>query len=184
MVLSGCFIPEKFDARIDIHKDGSYSLTYDGILTFVPAILASSEGKALTAQDETELKRICSEISKDSSIKKSEYLGNGRYKVTFLHQEKAGQAYYFVSRELFSILPQADGRIVMRSFRPGAKDLAQLKAAGAKIDGTLRISVDSGVKVLQQNADSTPWLNGLWGAYSWSIKSPGADPVMVVQVGH
>ena len=186
LILSGCFIPEEFDARIDIHQDGSYSLTYDGTLTFVPAILAMSQGKAPTTQDEAELQKISSEMRKDPGIKKSEYLGKGRYKVTFVHQEKAGQAYYFLSREwqIFSIRPQADGKIEMRSSRPDVKALEEPKTAGAKVDGTLQISVAFGVQVLEQNADSTPWLYGLWGAYSWRIKSPGANPLMIVQVGH
>ena len=32
-VLTACWIPEKFNAKITVDKDGSYTFVYDGIIT-------------------------------------------------------------------------------------------------------------------------------------------------------
>ena len=61
------------------------------------------------------------------------------------------------------------------------KDINELKSMGAKIDGNLTVSVAKGVKVLKHNAQSEPKVFGLFGGYKWEIKSPDADPFIVVQ---
>ena len=42
VIVEGCWIPEKFTARIVVHEDGSYTYTYDGILTFALALAAAA----------------------------------------------------------------------------------------------------------------------------------------------
>ena len=54
VIVEGCWIPEKFTARIVVHEDGIYTYTYDGILTFALALAAAKEGK-LTPNDEAVL---------------------------------------------------------------------------------------------------------------------------------
>ena len=34
IVLAACWIPENFDTRVTVNKDGSYAFTYDGTLTY------------------------------------------------------------------------------------------------------------------------------------------------------
>jgi len=46
--------PEKFDAKIEIHADGSYSYSFDGVLVFVPALIQASRGE-LDARTEAQL---------------------------------------------------------------------------------------------------------------------------------
>jgi hypothetical protein len=58
-------------------------------------------------------------------------------------------------------------------------DLRQLSSIGAKIDGTLSVSVANGVQVVRHNADSEPMFFGLLGSYKWRINSPSANPVIV-----
>jgi len=56
VIVEGCWIPEKFTARIVVHEDGSYTYTYDGILPFALALDAAKEGK-LTPKDEAVFKK-------------------------------------------------------------------------------------------------------------------------------
>ena len=97
---------------------------------------------------------------------------------------KPGEPFYFVSREMqvFAVLPQQNRTISVTGIRPKSDELQQLNSIGAKIDGTLSVSVGSGVKVLKHNAESEPTVFGLLGAYKWQIKSPAADPMIVVQL--
>ncbi len=80
VIVEGCWIPEKFMARIVVHEDGSYTYTYDGILTFALALAAAKEGK-LTPKDEAAFKKEEEKIRGEPGFKKVSYSGNGRYEV-------------------------------------------------------------------------------------------------------
>lgn len=180
--LSGCFIPEQFDAKVAINKDGSYEFTYDGTLAYALALESAKKG-SLSASDEAELQREADKIRQELGFKKVDYLGKGRYKVFFQRSCKPGEPLYFISRELkiVSVLRQPDGTIVVAGTRPSKQELEDLNSVGAKIDGTLSVSVASGATVVRHNAQSEPFLWGLIGTYKWEIKSPGAEPVIVVR---
>jgi hypothetical protein len=83
--------------------------------------------------------------------------------------------------KFFAILPQADRTVTVTAVRPSREDMAQLNSIGAKIEGTLSVSVANGVQVVRHSAESEPMFFGLIGAYKWQIKSPSADPVIVVK---
>jgi len=182
LLLAGCWIPENFEADITVNKDGSYSFTYDGTLTFALALAAAKEG-SLSQKDEAEFEKEAEKIRKEPGFKKVEYLGKGRYKVLVEKSGKAGERYYFLSSEMkiFSIKPQEDGSIVITAAKFSKKDLSELKSIGAKVNGTLTVSVKKGVKVIKHNAQGEPKLLGLFGGYSWEIKSAEAEPFIVVQ---
>lgn len=183
VVLSACWIPENFEAKVAINKDGSYTFTYDGTLTFGLALAASKEG-ALSPADEAELQKEAAKIRQEPGFKKVEYQGKGHYKVFVEKAGKPGEPLYFVSQEfkLFAVLPnKQDHTVTVTGIRPSPEDIKQLNSIGAKIDGSLSVSVASGVKVIKQNAQIEPSLFGLVGAYRWQIKSPDAGPVIVVQ---
>jgi hypothetical protein len=180
--LSSCWIPENFDAKVTINKDGSYAFTYDGTLTFALALAAAKEG-ALSAHDENEIQKEAIKMRQEPGFKKVDYQGKGRFRVVVERFAKQGEPLYFVSRELqiFAIVPQPDRTIKVSAVRPKADDLKQLNEIGAKIGGTLSVSVANGVRVLKHNAESEPSFFGLFGSYKWQIKSPAADPVILVQ---
>lgn len=180
-LLSGCWIPEKFDAKVEVNKDGSYKFTYDGTLTFALALAAAQKG-ALSAQDEAAFKKEGDKISHEPGFKKVEYLGKGRYKVLVEKIGKPGEPYFFMSKELkfFSILPQKDGVISIAAIHPDQKSIQELNSIGAKIDGTLTVTVANGAKVLKQNAQSEPSAFGLFGGYKWQIKSSDETPPLIV----
>ncbi len=182
VTLSSCWIPEQFIATVNINKDGSYTFTYDGTLTFAPALAAAKEGK-LEAKDEAELKEEAAKMAKEPGFKSVDYQGNGRYKVLVEKHGKVGEAYYFISNEekIVSIIPHKDGTLTVKGVRPDDEAIKQLDSIGAKVDGTLSVSIASGVKVVKQNADNEPMFFGLLGSYKWQINSAGADPLIVVQ---
>jgi len=182
VALSSCWIPENFEAKVTINKDGSYTFTYDGTLTFALALAAAKKG-GLSPRDEAEFQKAATELRKDRGFKKADYLGKGRYKVLVETSGKPGEPYYFIAKELrlFAVLPQNDRTILVTGIRPKPKELSELNAIGARIEGTLSVSAANGVKVLKHNAESTPTLLGLLGAYTWKIKSPAAEPMILLQ---
>lgn len=182
LILFGCWVPENFQAKVTLNKDGSYTFVYDGTLTFAAMLFGGKNGK-LSASDEAALKKETEKIAKEPGFKKVEYLGNARYKVLVEKSGKPGEPYYFLSKDscAFSILPQKDGTVAVSGVRPDAKSIQELSSVGVKIDGTLSVSVANGAKVLKHNAQSQPKFFGLLGDYKWQIKSPDANPIMIVQ---
>ncbi len=181
-ILTGCWVPEQFDAKVVIKKDGSYTFSYDGTLTFALALAATQKGE-LSAKDEAGLKQEAAKIAREPEFKKVDYLGKGRYKVLVEKSGKAGEPYYFLSKEFktFAVLPQKDGSVSVSAIRPDKKAIQELNSIGAKIDGTLTVSVASGAKILKHNAQSQPSMFGLFGGYKWQIKSPDENPYIVIQ---
>ena len=181
-MLTGCWIPEKFDAKVVVNKDGSYTFFYDGTLTFALALAAAQKGE-LSPKDEIAFKQEATKIAREPGFKKVDYLGKGRYKVVVEKNGKPGEPYYFLSKEfkIFSVLTDKTGAITVSAVRHDKKAIQEINAIGAKIDGTLTVSVASGTKVLKHNALSQPSVFGLFGGYKWQIKSPDENPFIVVQ---
>src|SRR5262245_32495822 len=179
--LVGCFIPEQFDAVVTVNPDGSYKYSYDGVLTFAPALVDAQRG-LLDARSEAEVAKLAPELRRDG-FRKADYLGKGRFSVSFERAVTKGQSSFFLSREMqiFYVMPQNDGSLLIGAFRPDANAIRQFNEIGAKIDGVLNVSVGKGVEVLKHNAQKEPWLYGLIGSYQWQIKSPSANPFIVVR---
>lgn len=164
ITLGGCWLPEQFDAKVTVNGDGSYSYSYDGVLAFAPALADASRGM-LDARAETEVAKAASELRREG-FRKADYLGKGRFAVFIERIVPKGQASYFLSKELqiFFVLPQNDGSLKIGAIRPDAKLLREFREIGGKIDGTLSVSVASGVKVLKHNAQSEPSFYGFFGS--------------------
>lgn len=184
LLLSGCWIPEQFDAKIVINKDGSYTLSYDGILSYAAGLAAAKKGE-LKAKDEEAFKKEAEKIAREPGFKKVDYLGKGRYKVLVEKSAKAGEATFFLNRnaKIISIQPQPDGTITVSSMRLEKKDIRELNAIGGKVEGTLMVTVASGAKVLKHNSQSEPSSMSLFGSngYKWKLSNPEEPPFISVK---
>jgi hypothetical protein len=49
--LSGCYIPIRFDAEIEIHRTGAYDMKFDGYLASVELYKGLKEGKISRAEE-------------------------------------------------------------------------------------------------------------------------------------
>jgi hypothetical protein len=146
----------------------------------VPALVRAAQ-VSLSARCEARLGTLAAQLRREG-FRKAEYLGRGRYAVIFEGVRAKGEPLFFLSREmpLFSITPQFDGAIVIGAFHSDATAQRKFIESGARIDGTLNLTVDNGVKVLRHNAPSEPSMHGL-GGYNWRITSPDDDPSIIVE---
>ena len=112
--------PEQFDAKVEIHADGSYACSYDGALIFVPALIQAERG-ASDARMEARLKEAAMQLCHEG-FRRADYLGGGRYAVLLERSRAKGEPSFFPSREmkLFSIRPQPGGAIAIGGSRPDA----------------------------------------------------------------
>lgn len=116
-------------------------------------------------------------------FRRAEYLGDGRYAVIFEGTRTKEEPLFFLSREMpvFSITPKPDGTIEIGAFHSDAIAQRKFTESGARINGTLNVTVERGVKVLKHNAQTIAPAPGHCGVYNGWIKSPDADPFIIVQ---
>jgi hypothetical protein len=171
LILASCLFPEEFKASVDINKNGSFSFTYDGILTFVVGRAAEVQGGKLSPKMERDLKKLQQELAKDKAFKKVEYLGHSKFHVLFKKEGSLDKPFYITDKDtkIFSIIPGPGGLIEVKGMKLSKKDIRQLEALDLQIDGELTVKTDA--EVIEQNAGSTPGLFGLWGGYHWKITS-------------
>ena len=174
--------PERFDANVAIHSDGSYAYWYDGILIFVPALIQACRAGFLEPHMEAQLKNAAAQLLNEG-FSLANYLGRGRYDVTLSRAVVDRRASYFPSREtpVFTIRPRHDGAILIMGSRPNATAPCQLLGTDAEIDGRLIVTLDPGIEVISHNAQSQLPSRGQRNRYQWRIKSPDADPFMIIQ---
>lgn len=177
ILLSSCIVPEKFDVKINVNKDGTFSFVYDGILTYILAQAASVDG-SLSAQDERELKAMGDqEFKKDSHFKKVKYIGKGRYEVLYKEEGPLRSQKQFF--DLFTITPLKGNKVAIKSIKLSAQDIQQFEQLKMKIDGTIEVKTNG--KVLENNGKKSFF--GFGSSYSWRIKSPNDPaPQMLIQL--
>lgn len=166
-----CVFPEKFTMKVSVRKDRTYSLEYEGILTFVPAKAAARQGGRLNPGDERQVSALKAEFLKDPNFRRVDYKGNGEFEVTYKRAGKLVEPVYFLSRDIsiLSIAPSNNAQVLINGMRLSPNDIQQLEMAGIGIDGMLSVTTDA--KVIDSNAGSQPRLFGLLGGYDWTIKS-------------
>jgi murein DD-endopeptidase MepM/ murein hydrolase activator NlpD len=182
VVLAGCWLPEDFAAEVVVNRDGSYTFKYDGTLTFAMALAAATE-HGLTERDEAELAKGGEELRRSPGFKSVDYQGKGRYKVLVETIGIPGEPYWFLSRDykIFAVETRPDGTIRISAARFSQDDIKKFKSIGARVNGTLSVSVAKGMTVVEHNAQAQPTVFGLFGSYKWNITTVDADPYIVVR---
>jgi hypothetical protein len=180
--LTGCYIPEDYQVRVSIDKKGNYAFTYSGKLTNVLALASAFEGK-LGKKEEDELQKDAAKLAELPGFKKVKYLKEGRYEVTVDRKGKAGEDYHFISKDIniFFIQYFPGGRMKISAFKPKKDEIAQIKAMGGNMSGTLTVSLPKGLKVIEHNAISAPKGSAAGGEYIWNIDHFDLRPEIVIE---
>ena len=168
--IPSCILPEKFEAKININKNGTFSFVYDGILTFVLARAAEVQQGKLSAKEEREIKQLEQDFLKDQNFKKVNYIGRGQFKVLYKREGTIESPVHFLNSETKIVsITKAQRQIEIKGMRLNKEAIEQLRALNMKVDG--RLEVTTNAKVIKHNASSVPHFFGLLGSYTWQIKS-------------
>jgi len=81
--LLGCFIPEKFDATLEIDKDRNYQFSYDGTIVFAPSLSQIKENGSLTAGEEVAVAQGAAELRRTPGVISALYAGRGRFRIQY-----------------------------------------------------------------------------------------------------
>ncbi len=178
-LLAGCYVPERFNAKLVMKPDASYNFTYKGTIVNALAAASLTEG-ALSASEEKELRDEVANMKKDPGVRQAAYVGKGRYELTLDMDKKAGEGLSVF--DMFRVQTDRKTKVVtISSPQLRAKDKAELKEMGITIKGKLEVSLPKNATVLSHNADATPKLGGLYGSYAWTIGGVDKQPMMKVQ---
>jgi hypothetical protein len=153
--LTSCFIPDQYEAEIRLTKDGSYGITFIGILTYAPLYGQIERGKIDPAHAKENERMFLDQLKRESAFKEVVSLGKGRYRVRYEREGRfAGshQMVTFVSRQepIFRILTKENGNMEVNASGQAQRYAKALTEVGIKSQGLLRITTD--MEVLEQNA--------------------------------
>jgi hypothetical protein len=175
---AGCWVPESFTGALNVDKNLNYTFRYEGILTYALAQAAITQQGQLSAKDEADLKKAEADLRKEAGMKKVEYQGKGRFKISFEQSGKVqGAKKLFLDLLVFKATN--DGNIAVQGVAYSKKDRKELEAIKLGVDGTLKITTD--LTVLRHNATSEPKLGGLFGAYEWHVTLATGTPFIILK---
>jgi hypothetical protein len=183
LLLSSCYIPDKFKSELRLSKYGDFSLTYKGDLLWGPILDDYRKGKVTPENEAEKIDNIKKDLSRDMAVRKIESRGKGRFRVEY---ERAGR----LDRVQLIALLRRDARMLaLRSLENGAivvaanaikpSDAQIMAELGLTMEGEFRITTDA--NVVENNATEVrPF--GTARVYIWKIEnalSPMPHLVMI-----
>jgi len=191
LFLSGCYVPIRFDAEIEIHRTGHYDFIFDGYLAKVELFKGLKEGKIDAEGEKNQIELIKTDFGRDPSVKEFKYFKLGHFKVNWhrngdLIKSKSVSFFNSTSEYILGMRYNKNTREISISGKSLKKDAKrQINDLGLGWSGKIRVFTDA--KVLSHNATTVKdnkRLGGRFKTYTWDIKNIFAPtPKMVLRAG-
>ncbi len=189
LVVTGCYMPIRFDAEIDISRGGYYQFFFDGYLAKVDLYQGLKDGEINRAEEDAQVKIIRQDFTRDSATKEFEYFKQGHFKVNYQRNGdllKTKTMTFFRRNEYILGISynSQTGQISMlgKSLKRDIKE--RLRASGLDSSGELRIFTDG--LVTSHNATTVkpfPSKGPGYKLYTWKIQSLlHPTPALKIQV--
>ena len=152
---ASCFVPDNFETELRVTKDGSYGITFIGVLTYAPLFGQIARG-AIDEQHAKDNERMMMEtLKRDDGFKQVTSLGKGRYQVRYERTGRfagAHQQVTFVSRQepIFRVRTTETATVEINGSGQGRVYAKQLGEVGLKTQGLFRVVTD--MEVTENNA--------------------------------
>lgn len=186
LLLSSCYIPDKFKSELRLSKYGDYSLSFKGDLLYAP-ILDDYRNNRVKPEEEAERQEnIRKDLSRDIAFRRITPMGKGRFNVEYERVGRLGkvQLTSLIRRDarMLSLRSLENGAIVVRASSMKPSDAQILAQLGLNMSGEFRITTDA--NVVKHNATEVrPF--GTAKVYIWKIEnalSPMPELVMIRDV--
>lgn len=153
--LSGCYMPVRFDAEMEVTRAGYYSIIFDGYLAKVPFYDDIRQRKITREEEKEKVEVYRKDLTRDSAMSQVNYIKQGIYHA---HWEKEGDILRdkfitFIRRNenMMSLrYVKKDGTVILAGATIGKEQKEQLAGIGLDMQGELRLITDA--KVLGHNA--------------------------------
>ncbi|ARJ65509.1 hypothetical protein WV31_07505 [Magnetospirillum sp. ME-1] len=173
LLLSSCYIPDKFRSELRLSKYGDYSLTYKGDLMFAPILDDYRKNKIKPENEAERQENIRRDLARDIAFRKIESKGKGRFAVEYERVGRLGkvQLTSLIRRDarLLSLRSMENGAIVIRANAMKPSDAQILAELGLNMEGEFRITTDG--NVVKHNATQVKPF-GTSKVYIWKIENP------------
>ena len=177
LVLSGCYMPIRFDAEIDINRAGYYTFIFDGYLAKVELYQGLQEGKIEREEELLQVQQIKEDFERDSAVSGFQYYEKGHFRVKYERSGdllKAKTMTFFRRNEyILGISYNSDtGQISMLGKSLSRDIKGRLRAAGLDTSGELRVFSDA--NVVSHNATTVkpfPSKGPDYKMYTWKIQN-------------
>lgn len=175
VAISGCYLPLRFDAEIEMHRTGHYNAVFDGYVADI-GIYDGIKRKGLKGKELREkIERVERDLRRSSDFKEAKHLREGVFKVHWQHEGDiiSEKMHTFIRRnEQFLTLKylKQEGRIIISGRKLKNTQVEQLAKIGlGTTDGKLRVLTSA--KVVEHNATKVTRKKGGGHIYHWTITS-------------
>jgi hypothetical protein len=177
LVLTGCYMPIRFDAEIDVSRGGYYEFFFDGYLAKVQLYQGLKDGEINREEERAQVKIIEQDFTRDSATKEFEYFKQGHFKVNYQRSGdllKTKTMTFFRRNEyILGIAYNSETRQISmlgKSLKRDIKD--RLRASGLDSSGELGLFTDG--EVVSHNATTVrpfPSKGPGYKLYTWKIQN-------------
>lgn len=189
VVLSGCYMPVRFDAEMEVTRAGYYRIIFDGYLAKVPFYNDIRQRKLTREEEKEKVEVYRADLARDKSMSQVSYVKQGIYRA---HWEKEGDILRdkfitFIRRNenMMSLrYVKKDGTVILAGATIGQDQKKQIAEIGLDMVGELRLISDA--KVIGHNAPIVkdwPSTGPRFKMYVWPINSIfAASPNLVIKL--
>ena len=171
LLLTGCYLPVRYDAEIEITRYGTYKMTFDGYMVWLPLYDGLRKNEIKPAEEREKVEVVRRDLTRDSSTKRATYLRNGIFNV---HWEKSGDlsedpmVTFFRRNQAFLTLKfiRTTGELTVEAVSISDDQAQKLTAMGLGMEGQIRIKTQA--RVISNNANRIS--EDLDHFYIWDIR--------------
>ena len=172
LLLSSCYIPDKFKSELRLSRYGDYSLSFKGDLMWAPILDDYRKGKVTPENEADKINNILKDLVRDIAVKKAVSKGKGRFAVEYERTGRLGQVQLISllrrDARLLSMRSSENNAIVIHGNSMKPSDAQILAEMGLNMEGEFRITTDA--NVVEHNATSVkPFGNAR--VYIWTIEN-------------
>lgn len=180
-LLSGCFVPEKFDAGVTFKPDGAYSYKYVGTAAFFPAVLQDKKSKeGLTKADSAKLAVEMAKYVKSKGVGRVSDEGHGHYKIEIDAAKNPGERATVL--DAMTISTDLNGVTTVSAITVKDQDKREFEKLGIKIDGKLQVVIPENAELIKSNGSESKSFFSSFGSsartYSWKLGSFADRPII------
>jgi Fe2+ transport system protein FeoA len=155
LLLSGCYLPVRFDAEIEITRYGTYNLIFDGYMVSVPIYDGLRKGEITPAEEKEKVEVTRRDLTRDSATKRASYLGKGIFNV---HWQKSGDLIedpmvtFLRRNQAFLTIKflRTNGQVTVEAISLTKEQEQRLAAIGLGMEGQIRVKTQA--RVVEHNA--------------------------------
>ena len=182
--LTSCYLPVRFDTEIEVTRFGTYSMIFDGYVSWVPLYDKVRKREIDSAEERKKAAVIVRDLKRDGATTEATYLRDGIFK---LHWEKEGD----LTATRLVMFMRRNENIISLKYTPNTREVTveattlsninadRLAAIGLGMEGQIRVKTDA--RVVSHNANRVT--TGLNRFYVWDVqglKTP--TPRMIISL--